>query len=105
MRNVDNPCMYFVCKGLDMVAMYCAAGSSVPDDYIRTSGLNPCTKQGHDVCGTCGMRMRAGVAAPCDWWWTQRLRAEPSCRGTQAKFRKYGHLAIPDTSAEFQRWT
>ena len=65
-----------------MVAMSCAAGSSVPADYIRTSGLNPCTKQGHDVCGTCGMRMRAGVTAPCDWWWTQRLRAELSCRGT-----------------------
>ena len=53
-RNVDDQCTYFVCdESLDMVHMSCATGTSVPPDYISSSGLNPCTTQGHDVCGMC----------------------------------------------------
>ena len=40
-----------------MVHMSCATGTSVPPDYVSASGLNPCTTQGHDVCGMCRVWM------------------------------------------------
>ena len=78
-RNVDDQCTYFVCdESLDMVHMSCATGTSVPPDYISSSGLNPCTTQGHDVCGMCRVcrcviccvwYVPCVLCAMCGWCW------------------------------------